>query len=644
MKSIKITVFTIFFSLFSLPIFSQTSLSNTVYSFLKNNNCNPKTQSLVSSQNNLLPYNISVDYPAKNTLSTTLFNNKENFYIIFNQEDVVNNFDVFIPFFNHLKTASYDFNISLNFVYGEKQVLSKTGIIYGSEVFLNYVNTNEESTALIVNFDSDYSQIITASNGITAPSWLIKNEHDVFYQNNESAKLPLYYISQLYSYKFYKNRQLDSFFQTGIPTLLINLNRENKNYEQKAKILIDSLDAYSQTPERIWDQHFLLFNFLGRYLRLSEANTVRIIIFLLLTFLLFIALLGFINTNLQKDAWEKIKKIWYVVPITFSIVVLSCFLGKVSFSLLINLASLSGRLYLMFGLELFFAFLLTTVYFIIQIIFNKQFKPRSIDFVLVITIVINQVIFMFFDISLFPVFMVLGILSVIALRVKNNITHIILLLLMVIPIAIYSHSLTTIYNINELFNYLYHNNFSVIFMSLVLYPLFLLYFRILFAFEEYFNNRKTLFIGGGITLGIAFCAILLIGTIRTNQVNKTLIDKTISYSQMEMNSSIIKIDYSDKQVFDDTIRMLHINFEKPCHECDIRITSPFGNPILYSSDDYAALSNNEAIFLIPNDPPQKLKFSYGTDNGPQTITVTAIYSNSQKDEFSLCSKSITINE
>lgn len=644
MKSVKNTVFTILFFVFSLPVFSQTSLSNTVYSFLKNNNCNPKTQSLVSSQNNALPFNVTAEFPAKNALSSSIFNTKRNFYLIFNQEDVTANYELFLPLFEHLKTSTYDFNVSLIFLYGEKQFISKDGLIYGSEVFLNYLNTNEDSTALLVNLDSETSQIITASNGITAPSWLIKNEHDVFYKNNEPCGLPLYYISQLYSYNFYKNRQLDSFFQTGIPTLLLNLNKENHNYNQKASILIDSLEVFSRTHERTWDQHFLLFRFLGRYLRLSESNTVRIIIFLLLTFLLFIALLGFININLQKEAWEKIRKIWYVVPITFAIVVLSLFIGKGVFLLLRKFSAGAGRLYLMFGLELFFTFLLTTIYFIIQIMFNKQFKPRSIDFVIVITIVINQVIFLFFDISLFPVFMFLCIVSVIALKVKNNITHIILLLLMVLPIAIYAHSLTTIYNINLLFNYLYNNNFSVIFIALVIYPIFLLYFRILFAFEEYFNKRKMLFIGGGVTLSIALIFILLIGVIRTKNVNNSLINKEISYPINPDNTNSISISYEDKQVFSDKIRTLSIDFGKPCHECDIRLHSKIGTPVLYSADDYETLSNNEAIFLVPNDPPSKLKFSYGTEDLPQTITVTAIYADSNKEEFSLTTKSITINK
>lgn len=641
MNSLKKAFCIAFFLIFPLLLFAQPSLCNEVYNFLKANKLSPTTQQLVSSASNQFPYNIQVDFETKKLPANSYFYTPKNLYLVFFQEEVLENKEIFTSLAEFINQKDFGFNISFLFLYGENQLVTKDGMIYGSDIFLKNINTNEDSTAIIVNLQSKSSSILSNSSGISSPSWLIKNEHDIFHENKVPSKLPFYYISQLYKYKFNHNHQLDSFFKAGLPSIVLNFSSTQTISTQIIKILEDSISAFSLQENRIWDQHFLMISIMGSYFLLSEETIVKIIIFIIVIFLLFIAILGFVNINLQKDAWSKIKKIWYVVPITFILVLLSLYCGKITTNLFLNDNNPAKNIYILFGFQLFFAFILTTVYFFIQILHNDKYEIRSVDFLIVITIFINQFIFLFVDISLFPVFMFMCFLSILALGIKNNIVHIVIFIIMFLPFILYAHNLIQQNQIKELFNFLYNKNFPILFITLVLYPIFLIYFRILTAFKKNSAQKKSLYLTGGITLGSVIIFLFILGTVRTNQLSKTINEQNqIIFSEIENQ---IKISYSDKKVFNDIVRTVNVKLPKQSLQCKVIITTENNKPILYSSDDYEVVSANQAFFQIPYCPPQNLTFTYGTEDGPSTIQVTAIFPEDSKEQFSISQKSITIN-
>lgn len=641
MKSIKKVLLAALFLGLSHSAFAQTSLCNSVYNFLKNNKCNPKTQSLVSSSINYFPYNISAQFPAKHTVQNDYFSTNKNLYLLFNQEEVDSNKQFFVNLFNYLKEAEFDFNINLIFTYGENQLLEKDGIIYGIDAFLETVNTNEDSTAIILNLNRQKNSIQSTSSGITAPSWLIKNEHDIFKKEKISPGLPIYYISQMYDYKFNVVRQLDKLFASGIPSVILNFKSELNDTQTLSNILIESINSYANTNEKLWDQHFLMISLLGHYFRLSETLIVKIITFIILSSILFILLLGLINKSLQHSAWTKIKKIWYVVPITFALVFISFLAGKGLYLLFGKRFTDIGKLYFSASAGLIITFILTTAYFWLQIVFNSKFEAHSIDFMITITIFINQFVFSLIDISLFPLFMFACILSILAMAIKNNIFHIFILCLIIVPYLLYAHSLVNTSNAGLLFEHLYSKPMTLIYLSLVVYPAFLMYFRILSAFKETFKRKRPLFITGGITVGLAIIAIFVIGFTRSNQIKNTT--RPVSpVSIIRETEDVIHISYSDKKIFDDTVRKLQITFDKPCYQCDVQVYSKTGTPILYSADDFDSFDSKIAYFKIPYNPPEKLIFNYGTEDIASTIKVTAFFQTNDKDKFSLTSKSITI--
>lgn len=642
MKALKKALFFAIFSFFSHTVFAQVSLCNSVYTFLKKNGCKPSTQSLVSTGTNSFPYNISAEFTGKHISEDEYFLNQPNLFILFNQEDEPDNQEVFLPLINYLKNAELSFNVNLVFLYGEKQLAAKEGIVYGSDIFLSSLNTNEDSTVIIVNLNQNESSIVSTTSGKTAPSWLIKNEHDLFKKEKLSHGLPIYYISQLYSYTFKQERLLDSFFSYEIPAVILNFGKEIQSKSTISDILINSIELFSKTKNRNWEQHFLMISIFGHYFTLSETSTVKIIVCTILICLIFLSIIGFLHKNSQFDAWNKIKKIWFVAPITFILILAACFSTKGLCILFAKNFQPVAKLFLFLGSIILFSFLYISIYYSFQVSFNHYFKSDLLDFIIIVTIFINQFIFTIYDISLFPVFLIIVILSIISNYIKNYISRILIYFLMFLPALIYIYSLVNTYESTELYNYFISNNITYIFISLLLYPAFLIYLRVLGNIKEYFQSVKVFYISCTVIFVFVLITIIIIFNLWGKKLNKKVEIKSNTTLFVPEDENSIQISYSDKYVFDDLIRTVNISFTKPCYQCDVRIVSN-ETPILYSSDSFEQLNTSTAYFKIPNNPPEKMTFSYGTSNAQSQINITAIFQTNDLDQFSLATKSITIN-
>lgn len=213
---------------------------------------------------------------------------------------------------------------------------------------------------------------------------------------------------------------------------------------------------------------------------------------------------------------------------------------------------------------------------------------------------------------------------------------------MFLPALIYIYSLVNTYESTELYNYFISNNITYIFISLLLYPAFLIYLRVLGNIKEYFQSVKVFYISCTVIFVFVLITIIIIFNLWGKKLNKKVEIKSNTTLFVPEDENSIQISYSDKYVFDDLIRTVNISFTKPCYQCDVRIVSN-ETPILYSSDSFEQLNTSTAYFKIPNNPPEKMTFSYGTSNAQSQINITAIFQTNDLDQFSLATKSITIN-
>lgn len=629
------------FSLLSFSLYSQDNsnlrgieLSNSVFNFLKSNKFSPYTQNLVTSGENTFPYNILVDIPAHTKTSTNLL-------LIFFQEDIVQNSLLLQKTFYFFKNTKFDFNITMLFSYGEKQKIERSGMIYGTEVYLKSINTNEDYTAIIFDLSAENNTIISNSSGYSSPSWLIKNEYNIFKKSKINGRLPWFYISQINNLNIFQDKELSLLFQNNIPSIKLCFSNKT-DIEDVFIVLKNSIFQFYSTTSRIWDHHYLLFNLFGRLFRLTESLIIRIIILIALLWLFFIFYLAFINTRLKKHNWQTIKKIWYSIPVTFVLIYFTVLFTRPFVNNFYLSKSDYTSIFALFLNFFFISLFICSAYYLISLIFNYKFDEKTIDLLIVLCTFLNQSIFIFIDISLFPIFMYICLLSILCILIKNNKLHLFIFILMIIPFIPYIHYVLSYCDPVLLRNYLYSSKLLPITFTIALYPVYIVYFRVLTSIRTHSAKINSLIISSCVFVFLTFLILMLFSIIRVNYLNKNNVKKVL-YTVSPSSKYSVNIDYQDKTVFNDIIRTIYINCSEEPEFCNVTVSSDSSSPILYTDDEYEISTQNSALFKIPDNPPQNLIFSYGTENQNSKITVLVCFKNKFKEnDYSFITKTISI--
>ena len=634
--------------LFSFTAFAQNSaqnkepsgieLCNAVHSFLKKNGFSPESQSLVISGENTFPYNIIVRFTAEQNTSP------ENLLLVFFQEDVPENQKLIKEALSSLRQAQYPFSITVLFAYGEKQPLEKADMIYGTKVFLDSINTNLSYTAAIFDLAGEKNSIQTTAKKLSSPPQLIRNSLNLFKSCGVNSQYPKIILSQLSSYSFISNRILDGFFEYDIPAIELcmgQIAKEEKN-ETIEKIITGFVELFSKSTETSWEHHFLIIKLFGSYHLISERNILHIVIPTIFIWLIFIFMLVFVNRRLKKHTWYTIGHVWWSVPLTFVLIILGFFIAGITWRNLFPNASFAGRIYGQLIFQICVSLFLCFSLYLIILTLNFSFDERAVDYLLVISCIINQSIFILADISLSPIFIAICLLSLLALTVKNNYLHIALFILMLLPLIPYGHRMISSANLKELSNFLATSKGILIFIPLVLYPVYIVLFRIITSVRSRKKQIRFIILSSAAAYLIITLSLTVLGIARTISLNKEQVEgPAISISPL--GNELIDLSVSDKNIFDDIIRTVDVSLKKECLLCDILITTDSTAPVLYSDNDYTNPAVNTARFRIPNNPPDEMTFRYGAAKAPCRITVSAVIEAADGD-YQFISRSLEIGE
>lgn len=610
-------------------------LCSEVHSFLKRNDFSPAAQSLVISGENAFPYNIIVTFaPEQNT-------SPENLILVFFQEDIPANQAIIKEALNKIRAANYPFTVTALFAYGEKQILEKADMIYGTEVFLESLNTNLSYSAVIFDLDCDVNEVETTSEKLSSPPRLIKNSMNLYKDNGLAGSLPPFVLSQLSSYSFISSPILSRFFNYDIPAIKLSLGdiEDAQKASVTENIITGSAELFAQSADTSWERHFMIIDLFGSYHIISERLIIHIVIPTIFIWLLFIFSLVFVNRRLKRHTWSTIGKIWWSVPLTYFLLVTGFFLGGILFRNISSNFSYAAKIYGQLIFQISISLFLTLSAYLIILILNNGFTERSVDYLLVISCFINQSLFILADISLSPIFIIICLLSLLALSVKNNYLHIAIFVLMIVPLVPYVNRMINAADLKALSDFLAKSKSIIIVIPLVLYPVYIVLLRIITSVR---NNRKKIKLTILSTVASFFIitfVLITFGIVRTRALNKQQIQSpeiTINNS----GSELIELSVNDRNVFDDIIRTINVSLKKDCIICDILITTGTVNPILYSDNDYTNLSLNHARFSIPNNPPRDMTFSYGAAKVPCKITVSAVYEDKNQGGFKFISRSI----
>ena len=616
-------------------------LSSEVHTFLRKNGFSPSTQSLVVSGENTFPYNIIVTFsPEQNT-------SPENLILVFFQEDIPENQEIILKALSQIREKEYPFTITTLFAYGEKQVLEKADMIYGTQIYLESLNTNLSHTAVIFDLESDKNEIETTAESLSSPPRLIKNAMNLYKSNGVSIKFPAIILSQLSSYSFITCPVLSRFFSYEIPAIKLTLGNisDDKTVEadSKIKIISDFVELFSEKADTSWEHHFLIIKLFGSYHTVSEKMILHIVIPTIFLWLLFIFILVFVNRRLKKHTWYTIGKVWWSVPLTYLLITIGFFLGGALFRNITVNSSYAAKIYGQLIFQISISLLLTFSAYLIILTLNTKFNERAVDYLLVISCFINQSIFILADISLSPIFILICLLSLLALTVKNNYLHFALFLLMIMPLMPYVNRMVNTANIKYLSDYLAARKSIYFVMPLVIYPIFIVLFRIITWVRSSRKKINYVIISAGLIFAFITLTFSIFGFVRIRGLNK----KQSQPYEIKINplgSELIELSINDKNVFDDIIRTIDINLKKKCLICDILITSEEGTPILYSDNDYTNPSVNQSRFSIPNNPPDEMSFSYGASKAPCRITVSAVYEDENSGSYQFISRSLDTGE
>lgn len=629
----------LFCATLNLPLVSQNTVKGSrlcqqVYDFLEKEDFHPKSQSLLNSGKNEFPYNVYVEFNiGEESLS--------NLLVVFEMDSLLSHKELIKNYLNFIADSQYDCNTTVLFAYGENQKLTQKIQLYGTDIFIDNFYTNENYTALYIELDDEKNQLIVNSGKNISPGSLIKESYNSYIRNKLPVKHNLVYLSQLYFVADAEERNLETFFENGIPAIKLCFAKDSpENAIQKVLEEI-STQAYENDYWDNWEQHFILIKLFLQYRILNEITILFFFMFIIVLILFFIFVFGYINSFIKAVAWKNIRFIWYAAPIT----ALLAWLGfKIGRGLFFNFSPKTdySKIYLLLWLQINTSLILISVFYTLLARFNYKFTERSIDYLVLLSTFINQSIFSCFDISLFPMFLIIFAAAFFTILFRRFFSHIYLFLLLALLSVPYAHSFLEITDSRYALDFLLNTNIWCLALALVLTPMFLLFFRVLIKFREgnKSHGKVALFSLGYILL--IFTSISIICLVRLPARNKALSKTQDERLIVSSDENTIKVTVTDQDIFDDLIRTVTIDTGKMVEICNVSIIGSSTQPVLYSDYDSQAINDVTTAFSIPANPPQNLSFTYGSTKEPCFVKVTTIYSKEGSDLYYLEESVVTL--
>ncbi len=604
------------------PALTGIELCDSMYSFVRKNGFNPQVQPLAAGGINNLPYNIIVRFTPKDIES------EHNFILFFYMEDSWQNKDLLITVFDALKEQKYNSTVVLSF--GNRIPFQKENVIYGCDIFAQSLDSNTLNSVVLLDLSASKNSIITGSNKKHSPSWMLKDMFDAYSNAKITEGLPLFFISQVADYTFSEDKAFLTFLNADIPCISAGIKDASKAQE----VILSLIDSYENSRTNSNDSHTFMFRLFGKRFWFSELRLIKaIIIFFFLGFLLVFAL-GIANKNLKIEFWKEIRANWYVIPSIFLITLGGFFAGKGLYTLFVPSDSTNYTVFGFIILEIMISLLLVSVFYMLNLSLLKKYTTRSLDFLLVVDTFINLILFTLIDISLFPIMLLIYIVSIISLIFRRNWIHIILFLFLIIPFIPYINALFNTSDRSSLHNMLLHSIPQPFIMSFLLLPVYLMQLRLFNALKKYYTKKRLYATAIGIAYILITCLLLL--TNRIFYSDKKDRDKN-TQNILGSNNPNINFDLKcrDRKIFSDTIRTINLSMSEAPVYVSLRIESSQDDstPVLYSENDFIMTKQNVVDFQLPLYPSKKLEFSYGSDKSEQKILAEAVFYNQWQNYY-----------
>ncbi len=624
----------LFFIGLRLSAYSGFEKCEKLFSFLEKNGSSSEIQSLVFNESNAFPFNIIDTFPvnAEKKIEHSKKYGREisEVFLVFRVEDFFDKENIISELSKKIKEIERGIKISLVFTYGD-ELFSWKGKITGAERFSSFISDASSKTAICIRLSSRNS-IIPGGNTGASPAYLAKTASDAFASVKEDYSIEAGLITFLYGDGFLKtDERADIFFQAGLDSIAVNISSKPETVKKIPEFAECIVKNISNEEGINPDRRSNLIKIGKKFFSTSERLTT--ILFLAFSFISLFVLseFSFVSKKTGKKLINEVKKLWFVIPLTIAVTVLSLFMAQI-FTL--ALSSLIGiNVYIQVIIKMIIAFSINSIAFFATLKTRRFIELRAYSYILTICAIINLVFFTALDISLFYLFALEYALIYITRPEKHTLTMSSTFLVLLLPFVPYAVQLIKFSKADGIMLLVKSGIGINLIISFLLVPFEIMWLRILVRLNQKWqgSNKSTkhFYIQNAFWISVSF-VIFLVLTFDSNLMipknYKIQKEKKETLTAVKDSGDFINIDVKDKTYFGETTRLITIRTKEGCRNIEVELSSDSGNPVVYSDNEHISdRTESKDYFRLPVNPPKEISFRYiANRNSESSIKVKAV--------------------
>lgn len=480
-----------------------------------------------------------------------------------------------------------------------------------AELFIESLYETSSTAAICIQKAENKRELIYGANGKLSPLWLVNSIHSAFKDDEKKLK-----IKQNYIYKIFSDSKNDStlslFLEHGIAASQINL------FENDEKTLVKLASILSESRSSINDYNYTYINFFSKGFFVNENVSLILFITFSIIILLKLCFEAFSKTSKDFSRIKNLKRTVFLIPV---------YIFLTSFFIYISLKLSSS---VIFSSLLSITFML--ILFMLQMHYNFFISFSGFAFQMLICGAVNIFLFSSFHFSLMYFFFFEYLVIFISSKQKNTIVLILCFMLLLIPGLHLVESILEAEKYTQSFNIKNISFLSAVILSSALFPLQLLWLRIIMRMRIIDNSssiKKIKTLSGYALAVFITTAILSVSVFFT----KLIFFSNTESSSYKKNKDITITEEKEPgfsvKTYDSLfygIKTGHIIIESPSRyiRYQLVLENENSSPVFNSNFNYEYLSSDKILFIIPDYPDCNLEIIYsGTQDLKSSIKIDA---------------------
>ena len=628
--------------IFCRPVFSQAvngySSCKFIFDSLTYMNIYAEKEPLAADDNQNYPYNIIVNFPAgnENPQKDSEDSQIKELCIVFSTDDAIKHIKLISDIIRTAQSLELPYNIKIIFSYGDYSYLDSFMQLKGVQNFIFAHGGEDGYCCFSVRFSENKNSIISCAGKNVSPINLIELCGNSFYKSKLKYELEGRNLYSLYRLNILRNDTRTALFlESGIPAAGINLNSSQINSGEYSKFL----DFFSSlmtdfTAWNIddWDSHFIAFKLNNKPYFISESFTLATFTLLLFISLFALCEFSFFAEPLKKAVMRDVKNIWYLIPLTALVTLLSLSIGQGWSYVFYKLFNI--HLFLRLSLKITAAFFIISFVFLFIVKIQGLFLSKAYSYLLTITSIINIFLFSALDISLFYIFALEYIIIYASRRARRTRTLLIIFILLMLPFIPYVLQIIKYFEPAAANKFLSGNIGANMLITFAFMPFEFIWLKIFTRLNKKWRktgvNKKRLLRNGIIAAGSASFLFMLFlifaGNFVTRELNNRKEKESVKIIAKGLDNRL-EVLYVDSDYFGEVSRTVKVRLRGIPEICSIIVEGTDGNSILYSDNSYLSDKiKGIDTFMVPQYPPENMTFNYIADPEKESvITVAALY-------------------